>query len=44
MVALIICASVLVVLALIAFAVLAHQYARVGPNEVLIISGRRPSG
>src|SRR5436190_13664338 len=44
MVALIICASVLVVLALIAFAVWAHQYTKVGPNEVLIISGRRPSG
>ena len=41
MVALIICASVLVVLALIAFAVWAHQYTKVGPNEVLIISGRR---
>src|SRR6187397_267238 len=42
--ALIIAGAVLVALALIAFAVWAHQYAKVGPNEVLIISGRRPSG
>jgi flotillin len=32
--------SVLGVLLLIAFAVWAHQYTKVGPNEVLIISGR----
>jgi flotillin len=44
MVALIICASVLAVLALIAFAIWAHQYTKVGPNEVLILSGRRPTG
>src|SRR3954466_6443738 len=40
-VALIIAGSVLVALALIAFAVWAHQYTKVGPNEVLIISGRK---
>jgi flotillin len=40
--ALIIGGSVLVGLILIAFAVWAHQYTKVGPNEVLIISGRRP--
>jgi flotillin len=39
--ALIIGGSVLAVLALIAFAIWAHQYTKVGPNEVLIISGRR---
>jgi flotillin len=39
-VALIIVGSVLVVLALAAFVVWAHQYTKVGPNEVLIISGR----
>src|SRR5205807_1665242 len=33
--------GVLLALALIAFAVWAHQYTNVGPNEVLIISGRR---
>jgi flotillin len=38
---LIIGGSVLAALALIAFAVWAHQYTKVGPNEVLIISGRR---
>jgi flotillin len=38
--ALIIVGSVIVVLLLIAFAVWAHQYTKVGPNEVLIISGR----
>src|SRR3954451_2806901 len=38
---LIVGAGVLVGLALIAFAVWAHQYTKVGPNEVLIISGRR---
>jgi flotillin len=39
--ALIIGGSVLAALALIAFAVWAHQYTKVGPNEVLVISGRR---
>lgn len=39
--ALIIGGSVLAVLLLIAFAIWAHQYTKVGPNEVLIISGRR---
>jgi flotillin len=39
--ALIIGGSVLAALVLIAFAVWAHQYAKVGPNEVLIISGRK---
>ena len=39
--ALIIGGSVLVALLLIAFAIWAHQYTKVGPNEVLIISGRR---
>src|ERR687886_248499 len=33
--------SVIAALLLIAFAVWAHQYTKVGPNEVLIISGRR---
>jgi flotillin len=37
----IVAASVLVALALIAFAVWAHQYTKVGPNEVMIISGRK---
>src|ERR671929_324087 len=32
---------VLAAIVLIAFAVWAHQYTKVGPNEVLIISGRR---
>src|SRR5437763_15877174 len=40
-VALIVAGSVLVAVALIAFAVWAHQYTKVGPNEVLIISGRK---
>ena len=39
--ALIIGGSVLAALILIGFAVWAHQYTKVGPNEVLIISGRR---
>jgi flotillin len=39
--ALIVGGSVLATLVLIAFAVWAHQYAKVGPNEVLIISGRK---
>ncbi|HEX4718011.1 MAG TPA: SPFH domain-containing protein [Thermoleophilaceae bacterium] len=41
MVVAIVAASVLVALALIAFAVWANQYTKVGPNEVLIISGRK---
>src|SRR5436189_77041 len=41
MVIAIVAASVLVALALIAFAIWAHQYTKVGPNEVLIISGRK---
>jgi len=40
-IALIIAGGVLLALALIAFAIWAHQYTKVGPNEVLIISGRR---
>ncbi len=36
--------AALAVLLLIAFAVWAHQYTKVGPNEVLIISGRRARG
>jgi flotillin len=40
-VALIVAGSALVLLALIAFVVWAHQYTKAGPNEVLIISGRR---
>src|SRR2546429_2956355 len=40
-VALIIAGGVLLALGVIAFAVWAHQYTNVGPNEVLIISGRR---
>src|SRR5947207_2328932 len=40
-VALIVAGSVLVAVAIVAFAVWAHQYTKVGPNEVLIISGRR---
>src|SRR5881409_2825336 len=40
-VALIIAGGVLLALGLIAFAVWAHQYTNVGPNEVLIISVRR---
>jgi flotillin len=39
--ALIIGGSVIAALLLIAFAIWAHQYTKVGPNEVLIISGRR---
>ncbi|MBD0280951.1 MAG: flotillin family protein [Thermoleophilaceae bacterium] len=39
--ALIIGGSVIAALLVIAFAVWAHQYTKVGPNEVLIISGRR---
>ena len=38
---LIVAGSVLVGLLVIAFAIWAHQYTKVGPNEVLIISGRR---
>src|SRR3954468_18685722 len=44
MVVAIVAASVLVALALIAFAVWAHQYTKVGPNEVLVISGRKRKG
>ena len=40
-VALIVAGSVIAGLLLIAFAVWAHQYTKIGPNEVLIISGRR---
>jgi flotillin len=39
--ALIIAGSVIAALLVIAFAVWAHQYTKAGPNEVLIISGRR---
>jgi flotillin len=38
---LIVAGSVLAGLLVIAFAVWAHQYTKVGPNEVLIISGRK---
>src|SRR4051794_2689546 len=40
-VALIVAGSVLVGLLVIAFIIWAHQYTKAGPNEVLIISGRR---
>src|SRR6266540_452749 len=40
-VALIVAGSVLAGLLIIAFIVWANQYTKVGPNEVLIISGRR---
>src|SRR5918994_488428 len=40
-VALIVAASVVAGLLLIAFIIWAHQYTKAGPNEVLIISGRR---
>ena len=43
-VALIVAGSVLAALLVIAFVVWAHQYTKVGPNEVLIISGRRARG
>jgi flotillin len=43
-VALIVAGSVLAGLLIVAFIVWAHQYTKVGPNEVLIISGRRPRG
>src|ERR671936_2566259 len=39
--ALIVAGSVIAGLLLIAFAIWAHQYTKAGPNEVLIISGRR---
>jgi flotillin len=42
--ALIIAGGVLLAVALIAFVVWAHQYTKVGPNEVLIISGRGRRG
>jgi flotillin len=41
-VALIVAGSVIAALLLIAFIVWANQYTKTGPNEVLIISGRRP--
>jgi flotillin len=41
-VALIVAGSVLVGLLVIAFIVWANQYTKAGPNEVLIISGRKP--
>jgi flotillin len=41
---LIIAGCVLAALLVIAFIVWAHQYTKVGPNEVLIISGRRRTG
>src|SRR5881396_203966 len=41
-VALIVAGSVLAGLLIIAFIVWANQYTKAGPNEVLIISGRRP--
>src|SRR3954465_1240534 len=41
MVIALIIAGALVLVAVIAFAIWAHQYTKVGPNEVLIISGRR---
>jgi flotillin len=40
-VALIVAGSVLAGLAVVAFIVWAHQYTKAGPNEVLIISGRK---
>jgi flotillin len=42
-VALIVAGSAIVAALVIAFIVWAHQYTKAGPNEVLIISGRRPS-
>ena len=41
---LIIAGGALAVLLLIAFAIWAHQFTKVGPNEVLIISGRKRRG
>lgn len=41
---LIVAGAVLAALLLTAFAIWAHQYTKVGPNEVLIISGRRARG
>src|SRR5437867_2529043 len=41
---LVIAAGVSAVLLLLAFAIWAHQYTKAGPNEVLIISGRRRRG
>jgi flotillin len=40
--ALILAGSVLAGLLILAFIIWAHQYTKAGPNEVLIISGRRP--
>jgi flotillin len=41
---LIIAGGALAILLLIAFAIWAHQFTKVGPNEVLIISGRKKRG
>jgi flotillin len=41
---LIIAGGALAVLLLIAFAIWAHQFTKVGPNEVLVISGRKRRG
>jgi flotillin len=41
-VALIVAGSIALGLLIVAFIVWAHQYTKAGPNEVLIISGRRP--
>lgn len=43
-VALIVAGSLLVALLLVGFAVWAHQYTKVGPNEILIIFGGRARG
>src|SRR5919108_1101757 len=41
---LVVAGGVLAILLVIAFAIWAHQFTKVGPNEVLIISGRRRKG
>jgi flotillin len=41
---LVVAGGVLAILLLIAFAIWAHQFTKVGPNEVLIISGRKRRG
>ena len=43
-VVLIVAGSVILAALLIAFIVWAHQYTKAGPNEVLIISGRKRKG
>jgi flotillin len=43
-VALIVAGSILVGLLIIAFIIWAHQFTKAGPNEVLIVSGRRGRG